>query len=78
MPITVRKGVIRRRRCGWRGPCCDAEAADAAVREVRLMTRRQLRRLFPDAVIRPERFGGLVKSWIVYAGFPPVHETDDS
>ncbi len=78
MPIAVRKTVIRRRRCGWRGPCRDVEAADAAVREVRLMTRRQLRRLFPEAVIRPERFGGLVKSWIVYAGFPPVHETDDS
>ncbi len=78
MPIAVRTTVIQRRRCGWRGPCRDVEAADAAVREVRLMTRRELRRLFPEAVIRPERFGGLVKSWIVHAGFPPVHETDDS
>ncbi len=48
--------------------------SDAAVREVRLMTRSQLRRLFPDAVIHAERFGGLVKSWIVHAGFPPVHQ----
>ncbi len=78
MPIAVRKTVIRNRRCGWRGPCHDAESADAAVREVRLMTRGQLRRLFPDAVISPERFGGLVKSWIVHAGFPPLHETDAS
>ncbi len=78
MPIGVRKTVIRRRRCGWRGPCHDAESADAAVREVRLMTRGQLRRLFPGAVIRPERFGGLVKSWIVHAGFPTVFETNGS
>ncbi len=78
MPIGVRKTVIRRRQCGWRGPCRDAEAADAAVREVRLMTRGQLRRLFPDAVISPERFGGLVKSWIVHAGFPAGHIPDDS
>ena len=42
------------------------------------MTRGQLGRLFPDAVISPERFGGLVKSWIVHAGFPPLHETDAS
>lgn len=70
MPIAVRRSVIRRRQCGWRGPCRDASAADAAVREVRLMTRRQLRRLFPDAAIVAERFGGLVKSWIVHAGFP--------
>ncbi len=78
MPIGVRKTVIRNRRCGWRGPCPDAEAADAAVREVRLLTRRQLGRLFPDARITAERFGGLVKSWIVHAGFPPVNKTDAS
>ncbi len=78
MPIAVRKTVIKHRRCGWRGPCRDVASADATVREVRLMTRGQLRRLFPDAVIMPERFGGLVKSWIIHAGFPPVHETDES
>lgn len=72
MPVAVRKAVIRRARCGWRGPCLDAVSADATVREVRLMTRRQLRRLFPEAAIIPERFGGLVKSWIVHAGFPPI------
>jgi hypothetical protein len=78
MPIGVRKTVIRRRQCGWRGPCRDDEAADAAVREVRLMTRGQLRRLFPNAVIIPERFGGLVKSWIVHADFSAVYETNGS
>ena len=78
MPIGVRKTVIRRWRCGWRGPCRDAEAANAVVREVRLMTRGQLRRLFPTAVIIPERFGGLVKSWIVHAGFPPVRKANAS
>lgn len=70
MPVGVRASVIRRRQCGWRGPCRDTDAADAVVREVRLMTRRELRRLFPEATLTAERFGGLVKSWIVHAGFP--------
>ncbi len=69
LPLRVRKAVIRRRRCGWRGPCPDAELADQIVREVRLLTRRQLQRLFPTAAIVPERFCGLVKSWIVHSTF---------
>ncbi len=43
--------------------------ADDIVRKVRLMTRRQLQRLFPESTIIPERFGGLVKSWILHAWF---------
>ncbi len=69
LPLRVRKAVIRRRRCGWRGPCPDAKLADQIVREVRLLTRRQLQRLFPTAAIVPERFCGLVKSWIVHSAF---------
>ena len=69
LPLRVRKAVIRRRRCGWRGPCPDAELADQIVREVRLLTRRQLQRLFPTAAIVPERSCGLVKSWIVHSTF---------
>lgn len=69
LPCSVRKAIIRRRQCGWRGPCPDAELADQIVREVQLLTRRQLQRLFPTAAIVPERFCGLVKSWIVHSAF---------
>ncbi len=72
LPIGVRKAIIRRRRCGWRGPCPDAELADQIVREVRLLTRSELQRLFPNAAIVPERFGGLVKSWIVHSTIEPA------
>lgn len=48
--------------------------ADDIVRKVRLMTRRQLQPYFPQSTIIPERFGGLVKSWIVHAGFPAAQE----
>ena len=48
--------------------------ADDIVREVRLMTRRQLHRLYPQSTITGKRFGGSVKSWIVYAGFVAPQE----
>lgn len=34
------------------------------------MTGRELQLLFPDAMLLPERFCGLVKSWIVVKGLP--------
>jgi hypothetical protein len=40
------------------------------VQEHRLMRRAELARLFPDAKIVGERFGGLHKSWTAIAGFP--------
>lgn len=68
LPLGLRVAILRRRRCGWRGPCPDAEQARELVREVRLLTRGELRRLFPDATLAPERFAGLVKSWIAIRG----------
>jgi hypothetical protein len=70
MPLDLRVSIIRRRRCGWRGPCQDPELARKLVQEVRLMTAGELKSIFPGAKILPERFCGLAKSWIVIAGFP--------
>ncbi len=44
------------------------------VRKVRLMTRRQLQHLYLQSTIIGKRFGGLVKPWIVHAGFPAARE----
>jgi Methyltransferase domain len=68
LPESLRIWTIRRKRCGWRGPCADPVRARELVREVRLMTRRELARAFPNGTIVSERFGGLVKSWIVVGG----------
>ncbi len=68
LPCSLRVALIRRRRCGWRGPCPDPEGARKLVSEVRLMSRRELRLAFPDGRLRPERFGPLTKSWIVTGG----------
>ncbi|MEA2253322.1 MAG: hypothetical protein QOI62_4048 [Solirubrobacteraceae bacterium] len=70
MPERARVEIIRRRACGWRGPCPDPEQARALVREIRLLRRRELARLFPGATIVDERVLGLTKSFVVHAGFP--------
>lgn len=69
LPESVRVALLRRRRCGWRGPCPDPAEARRYVQEVRLMSRRELAKVFPGARIVPERFYGCVKSWIVVGGF---------
>ncbi len=69
LPESVRVGILRRKRCGWRGKTPDPEAARDIVSEVRLMTRAEIARAFPDAAIQAQRMLGLVKSWIAVGGF---------
>jgi hypothetical protein len=69
LPEPARIALIRKRRLGWRGPCPEIEDARRAVGEIRLMTGKELATLFPHATLRPERFKGFTKSWIVTGGF---------
>jgi hypothetical protein len=69
LPEDARVAILRRRGVGWAGCCPDAEFARRVVEEHRLMRRRELARLFPDARIVGERFGGLVKSWTAVGTF---------
>lgn len=70
LPVSTRVMILRRRPVGWMGRCPDPDFARRIVSEVRLMRRRELARLFPEATLVPERFGGLVKSWTAIGGFP--------
>jgi hypothetical protein len=70
LPEDARVAILRRRGVGWAGRCPDEVHAREVVQQHRLMRRRELARLFPDAEILPERVGGLVKSWIAVGGFP--------
>lgn len=69
MPVAARVAILRRRRCGWRGPVPDPQKALDAVTEVRLLTGSEMRELFPGATIWREKLGGLTKSWVAYSGF---------
>ncbi len=64
LPTGIRIALLRRRGFGLRGRCPDLDHATRIVREIRLLTRRELRTLFPDGQLIAERWGGLVKSWV--------------
>ena len=70
LPEDARVAILRRRSVGWAGRCPDPAHARRVVEEHRLMRRRELARLFPDARIVGERFGGVIKSWTAIGGFP--------
>jgi hypothetical protein len=74
MPLDVRVAMLRRWKFGWLGPCHDTAQARKLVTEVRLMTSRELRTIFPGAQLIPERFGVFIKSWIAIDGFPATTE----
>jgi hypothetical protein len=64
LPEGLRVAMVRRRRIGHRGPAEDVIQARALVREIRLLTLRELLVLFPDGQIVKERVGPLVKSFV--------------
>ncbi len=63
LPEDTRVAILQRRGVGWAGAAPIPTTPAAIVEEHRLMRRRELARLFPDARIVGERFGGVVKSW---------------
>jgi hypothetical protein len=70
MPRVVRAELLHRLPVGGEPPCLDRRRARQRVEAIRLLSRRELETLFPGAAIVGERFGGVVKSWIVHDGFP--------
>lgn len=69
LPECVRVFLVRRWKCGWLGPYPEVSAARNAVREIRLLDKAQLKAIFPNATLIPERLFGVVKSWTAVGGF---------
>jgi Methyltransferase domain len=65
LPTQLRVAILRRRTVGQLGRTPDPVEARAVVEHTRLLTRRQLQRMFPDGELRAEKFAGLVKSWTI-------------
>jgi hypothetical protein len=64
LPASLRARLVQRMELGWMPRARDSAEARALVASIRLLTRRELRVLFPDASIYSERIGGLTKSLI--------------
>lgn len=66
LPMSVRTWLVRHFDLGWYKKQADAAAARELVTSIRLLTKTELERLFPEGSIYCEKAFGLTKSFVVY------------
>jgi hypothetical protein len=66
LPIAVRAALVHTFPLGWFPRIADRKEAEAVVRSVNLLSKRQVRSLFPDANTAEERLFGMTKSIQAY------------
>ena len=66
LPISVRIYLVQNFDLGWLGRIPERERAEQEVRSINLLSKREVRSLFPDGELYQERFAGLVKSLLAY------------
>ena len=69
LPLTVKVFLIRDFNLGWYPKTRDRQKALARVTSINLLSRRELKALFPTARVYQEKFFGLTKSFVAYEGF---------
>lgn len=70
LPVALRARLHAWRRWGWWDRAASYHDALAEVESIRLLTRRELRYLFPGATIYVERLLGLPKSFVAHGRNP--------
>jgi hypothetical protein len=70
LPLPARIWLLQHFDLGWYKKIPDYDAARQEVETIRLLSRREVTRLFPEATLHEERFVGLTVSFVVYAGWP--------
>lgn len=63
LPVPLRVWMVQHWKLGWHPKLPDRQQALRAVTGIRLLSREEMRELFPDARIFEERLYGLVKSF---------------
>lgn len=69
LPLSFRAFLVTHFNLGWKGKIPSKQEALQAVKEIRLLTEKELKNLFPGAKIYKEKFLGLTKSFTVYKGW---------
>jgi hypothetical protein len=69
LPLPLKVSMVSRFDMGWYTRAANRREAIELANSIRLLTERELRKLFPGAEIYREKFLGLNKSFIAYDGF---------
>jgi hypothetical protein len=70
LPLSTRIWLLQHFDLGWYKKIPDYTAARHEVETIRLLSRREVTRLFPEGTLHNERFAGLTVSFVIYAGWP--------
>lgn len=68
-PVALQTWLVQHFNLGWSKKVPDRQRAYEKVTQIRLLTKREMIELFPDAQIYEEKFFGLTKSYIFYGGW---------
>jgi hypothetical protein len=63
LPVSVRATLVQNFQLGWRPKTPNRAEAEAEVRSINLLTKRQMKDLFPGANLLEERMFGMTKSF---------------
>jgi len=69
LPIPVRAFFVNHFNLGWSRKIHNIHKAQAYVKQIRLLRRRELLALFPSAKLYEEKVLGLTKSFVAYDGW---------
>lgn len=69
LPLTVQASLLMNLNLAWSGKVSSREKAEKIAKSVKLLSRREFTSMFPHANVYEERFFGLVKSFVCYAGW---------
>ena len=69
LPIELRVWLITHFNLGWRKKVTDKQKAKSSVTSIKLLSKKKLQNLFPDADFYEEKFWGLTKSFVIYSGW---------
>ncbi len=68
LPLKIQICLLRNFEIGWNNKIRDKQKAIEKINSIRLLSLKELKQLFPEAMIYKEKFFGLTKSFIVYKG----------
>ncbi len=69
MPLTVRAWMASHFALGWYGKFPSFAAAKTEINSIRLLSKQELKNLFPGSTVREERLVGIAISLIAYGGW---------
>jgi hypothetical protein len=68
-PLWLKVFLLNNYKLGWYGKCMSKSEAREKAKETRLLTAREIAKMFPRSILRKEKVFGLTKSFVILGGW---------